>query len=155
MFGGTLAPYRGFPSGCFSSPLSAYDNVPVTRISDLLFFTIAQYFGASTNVLAYAAVRRRVVNSCSVLGLAAFLFFGALGNCFAETGKMLGNNSSIESGEAGARAGTLLYNHLNPDKQLSLSGGSVVQDTFKNMGAGQSPGKAWSNAAESNSGLKK
>lgn len=66
---------------------------------------------------------------------------------------MYGNNGGISDGEAGARAGTLLYNQLNPTNPLPITGGSVIPDTVTNMGAGQGLGEAWSNAARSNSGL--
>lgn len=71
----------------------------------------------------------------------------------AQTGASVGSNDGVGSGEAGARAGTVLTNQLNPDKPLPLSSGSVLQDTARNLGAGQKPGEAWTNAANSNAGV--
>lgn len=59
---------------------------------------------------------------------------------------------SIESGEAGARAGTTLYNSINPATPLPESSNNVVPDTVRNMGSGQSAKDAWKNAAELNAG---
>lgn len=95
-------------------------------------------------------------------GLAKTLVFGTTSlatlpigdgsHAWAQTGKALSSSDAIASGEAGARAGTALYNTINPDRPLPNSGGSVVQDTVRNMGAGQSLKEAWQNAAESNAG---
>jgi hypothetical protein len=75
------------------------------------------------------------------------------GVCLGQTANAMRNNSQVESGDAGARAGTIIYNTINPSRPLPLSSGNVVPDTVRNMGAGQSPGTAWSNAARSNAGL--
>jgi hypothetical protein len=56
------------------------------------------------------------------------------------------------SGESGARAGTALYNHFHQDNPLPQSRGDVVRTFITNLGHGQSPKAAWSNAAQSSSG---
>jgi len=71
----------------------------------------------------------------------------------AEDNSAMGQNDTVSSGEAGARAGTLLYNSMNPSTPLPLSGGDTVRETIRNMGAGQSAKDAWSNAAATNAGL--
>lgn len=88
--------------------------------------------------------------------LALVIIVGVHSTSIAQT-KSRGNvgaHDGINSGEAGARAGTLLYNSMNPKTPLPLSSGNVVPDTVKNLGAQQSPKAAWSNSARSNSGLK-
>jgi hypothetical protein len=71
----------------------------------------------------------------------------------AEDNSAMGQNDAVSSGEEGARAGTLLYNSMNPSTPLPLSSGDTVRDTIRNMGAGQSTKEAWSNAAASNAGF--
>lgn len=66
-----------------------------------------------------------------------------------------GASSSVESGEAGARAGTNLYNNLNPLTPLPSSADGVVTDTVKNLGARQTVKEAWRNAAEVNAAVPK
>lgn len=61
--------------------------------------------------------------------------------------------AKFEDGDQAARAGTALYNELNKSQPLPIVGGTVIQDTISNMGAGQTPIDAWKDASESNSGL--
>jgi len=70
--------------------------------------------------------------------------------CFAQNAAM---ERHFGEGEPGAAAGTSLFNSLNPNNPLPQSGGNVIQDTMRNLGAQQSLSDAWSNAARSNAGL--
>lgn len=91
-----------------------------------------------------------------VVLVALVVVMGACGASVAQTSGRahIGHNSDVQSGEAGAKVGTILYNTVNPKTPLPLSSGNVVPDTVKNLGAQQSPKDAWSNSAKSNSGLK-
>lgn len=53
-------------------------------------------------------------------------------------------------GSAGAKAGTQLYNYINPDKPLPEHNAddAIIKGTVTNMGAGQSVGNAFQNAAD-------
>lgn len=66
---------------------------------------------------------------------------------------MLGSNADVGSGEAGLKLGVIVHNQLNPEKPLPMTGGNVVPDTVRNVGAGQTIGDAFMNASEANSGL--
>lgn len=62
-------------------------------------------------------------------------------------------DEGVATGESMARAGTLIYNAINPAHPLPLSGNSVLQDTARNLGKGQPLSSAWSNAARENAGI--
>lgn len=84
------------------------------------------------------------------LGLVTSLAAPATG--FAQD--MWGANDGLASGQGGYAWGTNIYNtFVSPNDPLPMTGGNVAPDTLYNLGAGQSLGDAWSNAATSNSGL--
>ena len=63
-------------------------------------------------------------------------------------------HDSIIDGSAGARAGTAVYNSVNPSAPLPApsSDDAVIRGALRNMGAGQDVKEAWRNAAETESG---
>ena len=84
--------------------------------------------------------------------VAALLFVNQL--AFADGGSY-SSHDSINSGSAAATAGTHVYNAtMKPKTPLPVHGGddAVVRQALRNAGSGQSPRKAWSNAAMSESG---
>jgi hypothetical protein len=69
-------------------------------------------------------------------------------------GSALAEGVGDATGESGAKAGTVFFNALHPDKPLPLSNGDVLSKTAQNLGAGQSVKNAWSNAAADAAGVK-
>src|SRR5215467_13923942 len=88
----------------------------------------------------------------SFLGIAVILFIAAPTICLAQNAAM---ERHYGDGEAGNALGTTIYNHYHPQNPLPESKGDVLQDTARNLGAGQNPRNAFMNASKSNAGLDK
>ena len=71
------------------------------------------------------------------------------------TSQTLSSSEDIESGEAGANAGTSFYNTLNPTTPLPVSKGNVIRDTVRGVGQGKTTTEAFKDAAEQNAGIPK
>jgi hypothetical protein len=95
----------------------------------------------------------KAMNTCSKFALGVAMLFGC--HMAIAAGGSYASHDSISSGSGAAAAGTNLYNStMKPKTPLPVHGGdgAVVHQTIRNMGRGQNPKKAWSNAAMSESG---